>query len=155
MVHLECICLVHIKVIESSHNSTACPLRCNTNLSIDSTGFPSPPHDGQFEKDKSFVYPHSPGQVGHRPTSVAPSWFSGATSMPAHSSNPSVSSINSQGGLNVLYNQQRLQYLNPVSEMENTQIARPLSELPGSMGINQENHVYGVGYNQVSTGERR
>lgn len=121
-----------------------------------STGFPSPPYNGGFDKDPSFPYPNSPGQVGQRPPSVAASWFSGATSQPAHSNNPSISSVGSQGGLHMLYSQQRpQQHLNTVSEMDNTQVARPLSELPGSMGPIQEHHVYGVGYNRVATAERR
>lgn len=129
-------------------------------LLTDSTGFPSPPmyYQETFDKDKSSNYPNSPGQVGQRPTSVAPSWFSAATYRPAgHSSNPSVSSLgSSQGGLHFLYNQQRSQQqLNTVSEMDNTQVARPVSELPGSMVPNQEDHVYGMGYNRVATGEPR
>lgn len=62
----------------------------------------------------------------------------------------------SQGGLHFLYNQQRSQQqLNTVSEMENTQVARPVSELPGSLVPDQEDHVYGMGYNRVSTSETR
>lgn len=132
---------------------------CNADFRVDSNGFPSPPmyYQEAFDKDKMSTYPDSPGQVGQRPTSVAPSWLSGGTYRPAHSTNPSVSSMgSSQGGLHFLYNQQRSQQqLNTVSEMENTQVARPVSELPGSMVPHQEDHVYGMGYNRVSTSETR
>lgn len=60
----------------------------------------------------------------------------------------------SQGGLHFLYNQQRSQqHLNTVSEMDNTQVARPLSELPGSVIPNHEDHTYGMGYNRVAGDE--
>lgn len=156
MAHLGCTCRVHIKVgISVIHlvHSISDPLP-------DSTGFPSPPlqYHGGFDSDKMNGYPNSPGQVGKRPQSVAPSWLSGTVSRGGHGSDPSISSIgSSQGGLHFLYNQHRpQQHLNSVSEMENTQVARPLSELPGSMITVQEgDHVYGMGYNRVATGERR
>lgn len=155
-----CTCQVHIKVspqytnLRNAHTTQPVP-----NFSSDSTGFPSPPlqyHSG-LDSDKSIVYSSSPGQIGQRPTSVAPSWLSGTTSGPTHNNHPSVSSMgSSQGGLHFLFNQQRSQQpLNIVSEMDSTPAARPLSELPGSTFPTQDDHVYQMGYNRVATGEKK
>lgn len=135
-----------------------------SDLATDSTGFPSPPQYGAgFGSDKSFGYPHSPGQIHQedRSPSVAPSWLSGTTNGQGHGqghkNHPSVSSMgSSQGGLHFLYNQQRsTQQLNTVSEMENTQVSRPISELPGSVLTGQQGDVYELGYTKVPAGSPR
>lgn len=71
-----------------------------------------------------------------------------------------MSSVGSQDGLNIMFNQQRLsQNLDAVVEMDSTPASRPVSELPGSRPMSdlpdflvpgQEGVVYGKGYTRVA-----
>lgn len=137
---------------------------------IGSDSFPSPqfqPGVGQaYGSDKlsGGSMPNSPNRIPYeqRPASTAPSWRSGGYS--AHGRAPSdyhasVSSLGSnQGGLHLMYNQQRPphSYLNAVSEMDSVDAQRlPPTELSASPALPHRagDHVYGPGYSKIATRE--
>ncbi|PSR81732.1 hypothetical protein BD289DRAFT_32640 [Coniella lustricola] len=164
------------KQAEEQQKATAGPNRMPTVYDMgtpyqDSTGFPSPPfpYTGGYTygEDKIASLPSTPGRgpvssppLHQRATSLAPSYLSAAstsvTDRPLHNYSPSLPSTESLGGLYVMQAQQRdtrrtQQFLNPVSEMDSAEIARPVSELPGSISHvgAEEEHTYGRGYKAV------
>lgn len=107
-------------------------------------GSPYSPH--QQAEHNAFGISNSPGQVPYqRPVSTTPTWVSGHTR--TLSEHPSVSSL----GMHTWMEQTSKPYLNPVSEMDATEIARPMSELAGSGPLSSPTTAYNSGYEKVAT----
>lgn len=121
------------------------------NVLPDSVGSPgmfpgSPYNPHQHGEHNAFGIHNSPGQVPYqRPVSTAPTWVSGHTH--TLSEHPSVSSL----GTHTWMEQASKPNLYPVSEMDATEITRPMSELAGSGPLSSPTTAYRSGYEKVAT----
>ncbi|KAG8161252.1 hypothetical protein KVR01_009516 [Diaporthe batatas] len=109
--------------------------------------FPVSPYSPQHHPEhNAFGISNSPGQVPYeRPVSTAPTWVSGHTH--TLSDYPSISSL----GTHTWMEQTPKPNLYPVSEMDATEITRPMSELAGSGPLASPTTAYKSGYEKVAT----
>lgn len=106
---------------------------------------PMPPYSApQYGNEKIHGIADLPGQpLYQRPASSSPSWMS-AYGPSAHAS------VSSEGSQNWIFQPQQ-QHLHTLSEMGNTEVLRPVSELPGSGPQEPSFQTYRPGYERVAT----